>query len=226
MVITADIPKDLPEVCAKVFLNTKTIAFNIEMVTILKYAQTPAATWIDVLARITDEYLALARGKKPEWVTLWEKKEDPMIKVMQARINTLEGLTRKQDNVNKSNSDNKDKHANITCWKCRKKGHIAKNCTEKKEEPKPEAAVDKDKDKGKKTGPTSPFKIPLKDNEPKSKKIGKVDASWCSQCERWTKGEKHHLTEQHKTKAELQAAQVNVAASILPNSRLQMSHFH
>jgi len=226
MVITADIPKDLPEVCAKVFLNTKTIAFNIEMVTILKYTRTPAATWIDVLARIMDEYLALAWGKKPEWVALWEKKEDPMIKAMQARINTLEGLTRKQDNVNKSNSDNKDKHANITCWKCKKKGHIAKNCMEKKEEPKPEAAVDNDKDKGKETGPTSPFKIPPKDNEPKSKKIGNVDTSWCSRCERWTKGEKCHLTEQHKTKAELQAAQVNVMASILPNSGLQMSHFH
>jgi len=96
----------------------------------------------------------------------------------------------------------------------------------KKEEPKQEVAANKDKDKGKKTGPTSPFKIPPKDNEPKSKKIGNVDTSWCSRCERWTKGEKCHLTKQHKTKAELQAAQVNVTSSILPNSGLQMSHFH
>jgi len=79
-----------------------------------------------------NEYLALARGKKPEWIALWEKKEDPMIKAMQAQIRTLEGLTRKQDNANKSNSDNKDKHANITCRKCKKKGHIAKNCMKKR----------------------------------------------------------------------------------------------
>jgi len=165
-------------------------------------------------------------GKEARMGCAVGEEDNPMIKVMQVQIKTLEGLTRKQDNGNKSNLDNNDKHANITCWKCKKKGHIAKNCMEKKEEPKPEAAANKDKDKGKKTGPTSPFKIPPKDNQPKSKKIGDIDASWCSQCERWTKGEKRHLTEQHKTKAELQAAQVNVAASILPNSGLQMSHFH
>ncbi len=78
-------------------------------------------------------------------------------------------------------SDDKDKHANLTCRKCKKKGHIAKNCPEKKEGTKSEGATeDKDKDKdSKKTGPTSPFKIPPKDNEPKSKKIGDVEASWC-----------------------------------------------
>jgi len=176
-----------------------------------------------------DEYQALAKGKNCERLALHDYKEDPTIKAMQARIHSLEGLlSRKADDKNKSSTDDKDKHKNITCQKCKKKGHIAKNCPEKKEESKSEGATDKDKEKGKKTGPTSPFKIPPKDNKPKSKKIGDIDASWCSQCERWTKGEKRHLTEQHKMKAELQAhaVQVNVAASYLPSASLSLSHFH
>ncbi len=37
-----------------------------------------------------------------------------------------------------------------------------------------------DKDKGKKTSLMSPFKIPPKYTEPKTKKVGNVNASWCS----------------------------------------------
>jgi len=226
MVRTNEIPPDLPEICARVFLNTKTTTFNVVMTNILLYSRTETATWIEVLKRTMDEYHALAKGKNCEWLALRDHKEDPIIKAMQARIHSLEGsLSRKADDKNKSTTDDKDKHKNITCRKCKKKGHIVKNCPEKKEESKSEGVTDKEK--GKKTGPTSPFKIPPKDNESKSKKIGDVDASWCSRCERWTKGEKRHLTEQHKTKAELQAqpAQVNVAASYLPSSGLSLNHF-
>ncbi len=179
-----------------------------------------------------DEYNVLTKGKNcNKWLTLCDHKEDLVIKAMQARIHSLEGLLSwKADDKNKSNTDDKDKHniRTITCRKCKKKGHIAKNCPEKKEELKSEGATDKDKEKGKKTGPMSPFKIPPKDNEPKSKKIDNINASWCSQCEQWTKGEKWHLTEQHKMKAELQAqaAQVNVAVSYLPSAGLSLSHFH
>jgi len=181
MVTTADIPKDLPEVCAKVFLNTKTTAFNAEMVSILKYACTPTADWNKVLTHATNEYLALSRGKKPEWIAIQDKKEDPIIKAMQAQIKSLE-LKQKQDNDKKGNADNKDKHANLTCQKCKKKGHIAKNCQEKKDggATTEGASTDKDKNKdSKKTGPTSLFKIPPKDTEPKSKKINEIECAWC-----------------------------------------------
>jgi len=64
----------------------------------------------------------------------------------------------------------------------RRKGILQRTVLKRKKEgTKSEGATeDKDKDKdSKKTGPTSPFKIPPKDNEPKSKKIGDVEASWC-----------------------------------------------
>jgi len=50
MVTITDIPKDLPEVCMQVFLNRKTTAFNVIMVSILKYTCTLTATWNEVLA--------------------------------------------------------------------------------------------------------------------------------------------------------------------------------
>ncbi len=191
MVRTNEIPPDLPEICAQVFLNTKMTTFNVVMMNILLYSHTNTTTWVEVLKRATDEYHALAKGKNCEWLALRNHKEDPIIKAMQARIHLLEGLLScKADDKNKRTTDDKDKHKNITCQKCKKKGHIAKNCPEKKEESKSEGATDKDKEKGKKTGLTSPFKIPPKDNEPKSKKIGDVNASWCSRCEQWMKGEK------------------------------------
>ncbi len=199
------------------------------MMNILLYLRTKTATWIKVLKHVMDEYQALAKGKNCEWLSLHNHKEDPTIKAMQARVHSLEGLLScKADDKNKSSTDDKDKHKNITCQKCKKKGHIAKNCPEEKEESKSEGAAKKDKEKGKNTRLTSPFKIPPKDNKPKSKKIGDINASWCSQCEWWMKGEKWHLMEQYKTKAEMQAksAQVNVAASYLPSAGLSLSHFH
>jgi len=51
-------------------------------------------------------------------------------------------------------------HVNITCQKCKKKGHIAKNCPEKKEETKTEGEADKGKDKGKKLVQTLCSKSP------------------------------------------------------------------
>jgi len=146
-----------------------------------------------------------------------------MIKAMQARITTLEGsLSHKKNDANKTNEGG-DRHTNLTCRKCKKKGHIAKNCPDKKEATeKKEGEADKE---SKKTGPTSPYKIPPKDSNPKTKKIEDVKCAWCDRCKRWTKGEKKHLTAQHKTKAELQQpAQANLASNV-PVSSLQMMHF-
>ncbi len=49
MVRTNKIPPDLPEICAQVFLNTKTTTFNVVMTNILLYARTETATWNEVL---------------------------------------------------------------------------------------------------------------------------------------------------------------------------------
>jgi len=227
MVKASDIPSDLPEVCAKAFLETKTLAFNMEAVNIYKDARAGTATWDRVLTRVTNEYNNLSQGKKNQWVATRDKKEDPMIKAMQAQIKSLE-LQRKKDDAN-TTKEAGSWHANLTCRKCKKKGHIAKNCQDKKDggATTEGASTDKDKNKdSKKTGPTSPFKIPPKDTEPKSKKINDIECAWCDRCKRWTKGEKKHLTEQHKTKAELQTPQANIAASDLPNlGGLRMSQF-
>jgi len=137
MVWANEIPPDLPEICAWVFLNTKTTIFNVVMTSILQYSRTETVTWVKVLKRAIDEYQALAKGKNCEWIALKEHKEDQIIKAMQTKIKMLEGsLSQKSDDKNKSNTNNKDKHKNITCRKCKKKGHIAKNCPEKRRSPR------------------------------------------------------------------------------------------
>jgi len=112
-----------------------------------------------------------------------------MIKAMQAQIKTsqdkiksLESLLSQKKETSDKTTGDQDKHANLTCRKCKKKGHIAKNCPEKTESSdKKDGNADKGKD-SKKTGPTSPYKIPPTDNEPKTKKIEDVECAWCDRC--------------------------------------------
>ncbi len=90
MVRASKIPPDLPEICAQLFLNTKTTTFNVVMTNILLYARTETATWNEVLRHTTNEYNALAKGRNCEWLALHEHKDDPMIKAMQAQIKALQ----------------------------------------------------------------------------------------------------------------------------------------
>jgi len=221
MIRATEIPQDLPEICASCFLETKTLAFNVESVRIHKEARDGKLTWDQVLTMVTNEYLALAKAQNTKWVALWDKKEDPEIKAMKAEIKSLKTeLQRKPTstpspvtNAN-ANADLTERHKNLTCRKCKNKGHIAKNCPTKGTATKPEGASNAD---GKKTGPTSPFKIPPKDNEVHTKTIDGVECAYCERCKRWTKGDKKHLTAQHKTKAELTETvkpQANLAAEL------------
>jgi len=127
----------------------------------------------------------IASGSQPR-----TRMEDPTIKVMQAQIKlsqaeikALKGklIPKSED---KNNLDDKDQHVNLTCRKCQKKWHIAKNCPEKNEggTKTKGAANNKDKDKdSKKTGLMSPFKIPPRTMS-QSSKIGNVEATWCDCC--------------------------------------------
>jgi len=49
MVKATDIPTNLPEVCTKAFLETKTLAFNMEAINIYKDAQAGTTTWDCIL---------------------------------------------------------------------------------------------------------------------------------------------------------------------------------
>ncbi len=84
MVRTNEIPPNLPEICAQVFLNTKTMTFNVVMTNILLYSCTDTATWVKVLKHMMDKYYVLAKGKNCEWLALRDHKEDPIIKVSNA----------------------------------------------------------------------------------------------------------------------------------------------
>jgi len=67
---------------------------------------------------------------------------------------------------------------------------------------------------------------PPKDTKVKSKKINDIECTWCDRCKHWTKGEKKHLMEQHKTKAKLQTPQANIVALDFPTiGGMWMSQF-
>jgi len=119
--------------CMCVF-EPKTMTFNVVMTNILLYSWTKTATWNKVLKHAIDKYQVLAKGKNCKWIMPQEHKEDPTIKAMQAKIKSLEGLLswKTNDKDKSSNADDKDKHKNITCRKCKKKGHITKNCPDKR----------------------------------------------------------------------------------------------
>jgi len=69
------------------------------------------------------------------------------------------------------------------------------------------------------------YKIPPKENDPKTKKIKDVECTWCNQFKWWTKGEKKNLMAHHKTMAELQQPAQAILASNIPVSGLEMLHF-
>jgi len=96
------------------------------------------------------------------------------------KMNTLEGSL---------SHINKDQHTNLTCRKCKKKGHMVKVCPNKKDgSEKKEGKANKD---SKKTGLViSPCRIPPKDNDLMTKKIKDVEYAWCNQCKWWMKCEK------------------------------------
>jgi len=54
MVKATKIPSNLPEVCAKAFLEMKTLSFNMEAINIYKDAQAGKATWDRVLTWVTN----------------------------------------------------------------------------------------------------------------------------------------------------------------------------
>jgi len=83
---------------------------------------------------------------------------------------------------------------NVTCRKCKEKGHIAKNCPKK---PAQQGGREENK-------PTSPYKVKPKDGEAQVKSINGAQCSWCDWCNQWTYGDKRHATAQHKTREELQ----------------------
>lgn len=78
----------------------------------------------NILTQVTNEYLALSQGMNSQWVTAHNKKENPMIKVVQAQIKTLQERTKllswKKEDAHKMNHDG-NLHVTLNCRKCKKK---------------------------------------------------------------------------------------------------------
>ena len=116
----------------------------------------------------------------------------------------------------------------ITCLNCGELGHMVKDC------PKPidRKAIAENKKKifrnndtrrgngsggnggnGNETKKTNPRRVPPGPNDPKEKMFGDKRLKWCGKCGIWT----YHSTEEHKTKAELEAEKDKKSANASTN---------
>jgi len=223
------VPFDLAGIVLACFLESATLAFNIEVNTINRQATMNKITWQQVLTMVGTEYQTLlgngqwkAKVMKPETsvkALRAEIKKEVLSELKQVEVKPGGGTQTQRA----STSEGK-KNPNIECHNCKEKGHIAKNC------PKKTTATKQGGD-GKSKVTTNPYRMKPKDGEPKVKIINGVDCTWCERCSRWTSGDKQHATEGHKTRSELSGGSNpatqsgNLAASGLGRG-LIMTHFH
>ncbi len=92
---------------------------------------------------VTIEYLALVKVQNTKWIALQDKKVDPEIKAMKAEIKSLQDQIKNSNMelqhkstmtpavASDANANMADHPKNLTCCKCKNKGHIAKKCPTK-----------------------------------------------------------------------------------------------
>jgi hypothetical protein len=200
-------PDDFAGVVAGCFLECSTMAFTITATDVHKRAEANDLSWEDALQELEEDYISLKQKKK--WVAAADNKEQKQIKALTAKVNQLEsqlkmhGTSQKSSSANSSNKDSSEKsgnpHANYECHRCHKKGHIAANCPEKSSAESKPPAADVSKSEGEKSKRKMEREAP-KDGESHKKTMFGTEYWWCAKCKRWTKGDKKHTTEQHKSK--------------------------
>ena len=95
--------------------------------------------------------------------------------------------------------------AGVICWFCKQEGHLAKDCKKKQKQQKSGGGNGKGNANaadGKGNAPSQPWKKPPGPGEPNERVHKGKNEYYCATCKCWNRT---HTTQNHKTKAELQA---------------------
>ena len=191
------IPQDLSTVVATCFLDTDVDELKLTASSIFnKVDLDPSCmTWRQIIQELKTKYRSLdGLGRWPH-----KTKKNPADEIA-ALKGSLNKLTQKMEGMHE-NKDNKTKDlSKIKCFRCGGEGHMARDC--------PEDQSNGSRDGNNGSSKTSHWtKTAPKDKEPHTKMVDGVEWILCKKCGRWRKDANKHLTANHKTKAELAAAQ-------------------
>ena len=201
---TGQAPPDLPLVIATCFIGSTTMSFEFHANEIHnKVNKNPKAlTWEEVIREHRIKYKSLKQTKL--WAAAAHRKEEETafqairteLKQINKRIDQ-QSRNRGNGGGNKNNggkdSGQQNPHHNKTCYNCNEKGHIKPNCPKLKKEDA------KDSSNNDTTQQPSLKKAP-KEGESHERTVKGEVQKYCQKCKRWTKGEKAHLTEEHRGK--------------------------
>ncbi len=202
---TGDEPKDLSFLVAQAFIGSSNNNFDLRANELFNLCQDKRSMpeWEPMVRELRGKYIMLKQNGL--WEAANHQKVRDELQGMKAEIKTLKGQLAAHGGGAKGNQGAKDGKETRTCYNCGKEGHLSANCPEPKKAKKGKGNGGNGNGNNK-NGITSPFKKAPGEGESHSKSVEGVAMKWCAKCKRWTKGEKAHLTAEHKTKEELQRA--------------------
>lgn len=193
------IPEDLTCLVAQCFLDTDVDEFKMAASAIFnKVDRNPnSMTWRAIITDLKDKYRSLVGLNR--WPHKNKKTSTDELSALKGTINML---TQKVDNLR--SGQNQAEKSKRKCFNCGAEDHIKKDC------PKPVSNNNNSGNSGsgggKNSGKKHWTKVKPNEGQPHKKTVNNAEYLWCDKCGHWRTGDKKHLTVDHKTKAELQAA--------------------
>ena len=199
---STSIPADLSTLVAQCFLDTDVDEFKLCASHIFNQVDlNPSAmTWRGIITDLKVKYRSLVGLDC--WPHKNKKSNADEMAAMKGTINKLtQQIASMKTNDNKGG---KKDLSNVECFNCKKKGHFSRDCPDK---PSSNGSGNGNSSNSNSSGEgTKWVKAKPADGEAHIKTVNGSEYKWCDRCKRWQKDKNHHVTADHKTKAELAAA--------------------
>ena len=191
-------PHDLGTLVYECFKGCTTSEFASEVTDFCKKSNKndpTVADWEASVSELKSLYRTLVVRK--EWDAEKHHKEKADVQAMQAMISTLQQTVKNLGSSKQSGSGDGGTDTR-TCYHCGKKGHVKPNCPDKDKPKVGSAGGSGGATPSSGTNAAGINRVAPKEGEPHTKMDSDgAETKWCGTCNRWWKGEKSHLTEEH-----------------------------